>query len=54
MSFAGTTGLEQGASLKAECPGRDKKVEFSEAAGIRVTKKGKNSNDNFWCLGTDL
>lgn len=41
MNLACTTALEHGASLKAECPGRGKKVEFSEVAGIRSQRREK-------------
>lgn len=55
MNLVCTTGLEQGASLKAECPGRCQDVEFSGFARRSVIEKGKkNSNDNFGYLGTDF
>lgn len=54
MNLVRTTGLEQGASLKAECPGRCQDVEFSGFVGSSATKKGKNSNDNFVYLGTEF
>lgn len=34
----------KGAAPEAECPGRGRKVEVSEAAGSSVMEKGKNSN----------
>lgn len=43
VGFTCTTGVKQGASLKAACPGRGQDVEFSEAAGVRVSQKGTNS-----------
>lgn len=54
MNLVCTTGLEQGASLKAECPGRCQDIEFSGFVGSNVMGKEKNNNDNFGCLGTDF
>lgn len=41
MNLVCTTGLEQGASLKAECPGRCQDVEFSGFARSSVIEKEK-------------
>lgn len=54
MNLTCTTGLEQGASLRAGCPGRGENVEVSGVTGSSVTARGKNSNDNFGHLGTDF